>query len=76
MSVGDRHRKRLELPRAQTKAETFDATASVTTSTGTKTAPVTVVITRQTTEQERAKVADALRDGRDACGGGAAEDDG
>ena len=48
---------------AQAGGETFGATASVTTSTGTKTAPLTVVITRKTTEQERAKVADALRTG-------------
>lgn len=50
-------------PRAQATAETFTATASVSTPTGTKAAPVTVVITRRTTEQERAKVADALRTG-------------
>jgi len=51
------------MPRAQSKAETFVATAAVQTSTGSKTTPVTVVVTRQTTEQERAKVADALRTG-------------
>jgi hypothetical protein len=50
-------------PRAQAGAETFTATASVSTATGKQTVPVTVVLTRQTTEQERAKVADALKKG-------------
>src|SRR5262245_44596676 len=51
------------IPRAQTTGETFTATASVNTATGAKTAPVTVVITRRTTDQERAKVAEALKKG-------------
>src|SRR5262245_30897349 len=49
--------------RTQGTAETFTATASLSTATGTQAVPVTVSLTRQTTEQERAKVANALRTG-------------
>ena len=48
---------------AQKAAETYVATASLRTATATRTAPVTIVVTRQTTEQERAKVVEALRTG-------------
>jgi hypothetical protein len=51
------------IPRAQTTGETFTATATLSTATGKQTAPVTVVITRRTTDQERAKVAEALKKG-------------
>ena len=48
---------------AQKTPETFVATASLRSATATRTAPVTIVVTRQTTEQERGKVVEALRTG-------------